>query len=188
MEKTTKQRILEESMKLFALKGYDSVSVRTIAAAVKVSDSALYKHYKSKKEIFDTIVNESRQRFMDKFNMLLSDMQNITFTEMCLTMYRFQTQDEWIVNFRQMLVMEQFKNPEMAAVYKELFIDLPIKGESKIFTELISKGVMKDKDPKVLAMELYAPFFLYHTIKDNTGELEKRFMKHAEYFKENYFL
>ena len=45
----TKQRIIEESMKLFSVHGFEAVSIRTIADAVGVGNSALYKHFKSKK-------------------------------------------------------------------------------------------------------------------------------------------
>ena len=63
---TTKEKILLESMKLFSVQGFAAVSVRTIAAAVGVRDSALYKHFKSKQEILDGIVEESKLRFLKK--------------------------------------------------------------------------------------------------------------------------
>lgn len=188
MEQTTKQRILTESMKLFAAQGYSAVSVRTIAAAVNVSDSALYKHYRSKQQIFDTIVEQSKERFMEKYRSVLQEGMQFDFVSMCLNMFRFQTQDEWIVDFRKMLIVEQFRNPDMAKVYKELFIDLPVEGQTKIFQDLITRGIMKDMNPKVMAMELYAPFFLYHTVHEDTEVLEEDFRIHVEYFKKNYFV
>ena len=47
----TKEKILNESLKLFAKKGYDAVGVSEIADAVKIKAPSLYKHYKSKREI-----------------------------------------------------------------------------------------------------------------------------------------
>ncbi|MDD6306271.1 MAG: helix-turn-helix domain containing protein [Clostridiales bacterium] len=41
----TKQKIIEESMKLFSVNGFHAVSVRAIADAVGVRNSALYKHF-----------------------------------------------------------------------------------------------------------------------------------------------
>ena len=43
--------------------------------------------------------------------------------KVCLDRFEFLTNDEWIVMFRKMLLIEQFKNPEMAKLYKEIFID-----------------------------------------------------------------
>lgn len=77
----------------------------------------------------------------------------------CLDRYEFLTKDEWIVMFKRMLLIEKFKNPEMVKLYKEIFIDYPIKATTEHFGELINNGYMKNGDPKVYAIELYAPFF-----------------------------
>jgi len=186
---STKDKILLESMKLFSIQGYEAVSVRTIAAAVGVRDSALYKHFKGKQEIFDTIVEQSRQRFYRQYEeVLFNKKKPFDFVEMCLSMFRFQTGDEWIVRFRQILIIEQFKNNNIAQIYNELFIDMPVQNQKEIFEELIQKGIMKEKDPEVMAMELYAPFFMYHTIEGQQEEREECFRKHADYFMENYFI
>ena len=43
-KRNTKEIILFESLKLFADKGYDGVTVRDIAAEVGIKQSSLYKH------------------------------------------------------------------------------------------------------------------------------------------------
>ena len=58
---TTKQRILAEAVSLFAKEGYEAVSVEQIAKAVGIKAPSLYKHYKSKRDIFDSIL-----RFMEQ--------------------------------------------------------------------------------------------------------------------------
>lgn len=189
---STKEKILLESMKLFSVQGFEAVSVRNIAAAVGVRDSALYKHFSNKQAIFDAIVEASRNKFLEKYQeMLQRYYADIDFCEMCLQMFRFQTQDKWIVSFRQMLIIEQFKNPYIAEIYKELFINMPIENQARIFSRLIQLGVMKDGNARVMSMELYAPFFLYHTIH-MTGEeleqLEKELRQHVLNFEEMYSL
>ena len=47
-EKNTKERILEEALKLFSQSGYMGTSMNDIAAELGVTKAALYKHYKSK--------------------------------------------------------------------------------------------------------------------------------------------
>ena len=51
---TTKQKILNEALTLFSEKGYSAVYVSDIADAVGIKAPSLYKHYKSKQEIFDS--------------------------------------------------------------------------------------------------------------------------------------
>lgn len=186
----TKEKILEESMRLFSVSGFDAVSIRTIAEAVGIGNSALYKHFASKQAIFDELVKVSKKRYLEKCTSVVTqEIRGIEqVKEICLGMFRYQTGDEWIVMFRKMLIIEQFKNPQMAAIYKEFFVDIPMLRQKEIFTELIKAGLMKDKNPEVMSMELYAPFFMYHTVKRDEQELISLFEQHAEYFFENYII
>ena len=184
---STKERILIESMKLFSINGFDAVSVRMIADAVGVGNSALYKHYKSKQAILDAIVEKSKERFCSQYQNRMQQMQGIDdLKEMCLSMYRFQTEDEWMLMFRRILVIEQFKNPQMASLYQQFFIELPVQSQANVFRELIQEGMMKDRDAEVMAMELYAPFFLYHMATKES--LTKQLEQHVENFIEMYFV
>ncbi len=47
---------------MFSTQGYQGTSVKNIADLVGIKDSSLYKHFRSKKEIFDTIVQEMSVR------------------------------------------------------------------------------------------------------------------------------
>ena len=52
-EKSTKDKIFDAALDLFAERGYDGVSIRDIAAAVGIKESSIYKHYASKAEILE---------------------------------------------------------------------------------------------------------------------------------------
>jgi AcrR family transcriptional regulator len=187
---TTKEKILKESMRLFSIKGFDSVSIRCIADAVGVTNSALYKHFKSKQAIFDAIVEESEARFLQKYEDLKCFEMNSQYNleDLCMTMFQFQTTDDWVTMFRRMLIMEMFKSPQMAAVYKKIFIDMPLQGQKGFFDLLIKEGVLRDADSMVMSMELYAPFFLYHTVEEDRNRLEVLFRKHVDNFVESYMV
>ena len=53
---TTKEKILEVSLALFAQKGYSNVYVNEIALAVGIKAPSLYKHFKNKQDIFDCCI------------------------------------------------------------------------------------------------------------------------------------
>ena len=65
-EKNTKERILDEALKLFAQSGYMGTSMNDIAASLGVTKAALYKHYTSKQEILDSIVEKMNQMDMER--------------------------------------------------------------------------------------------------------------------------
>ena len=53
---STRERIVYEALVLFSKKGYSDVYVAEIASAVGIKAPSLYKHFKSKRDIFDECV------------------------------------------------------------------------------------------------------------------------------------
>ena len=93
----TGRRIMTEALRLFARDGYEAVSVESIAAAVGIRAPSLYKHYRSKRDIFDSILREMEQR----------DAENAE---------RFSLPTQ---TFRRMLTVEQYRSGEMNALYHQ---------------------------------------------------------------------
>lgn len=185
----TKERILLEAMKLFSIHGYESVSVRAIAAEVGIGNSALYKHYASKNDIFDAIVVHLKDHFCKTYQEKLPECTTLEGVKKnCLSMFRFQTEDSLMVMFRRILQIEQFKNPEMARIFKEFYVEAPVQAQAQLFQEMIQMGYMKDRNATVMAMELYAPFFLYHTVSFDKEKLNALFEQHVDNFFESYII
>ncbi len=184
----TKERILKEAMALFSVYGFDSVSVRRIAEEVGVKNSALYKHFKNKQAIFDAIVAESQERFLQKYaDSKVDELKTPEeFENMCINFFLYQTKDAWITMFRRLLMMEMYKNQEMARIYKRIFIDMPIQYQKQLFQTFIDQGLFKDANAEVMSIELYAPFFLYHTVNEDSERLEPLLRKHVRNFVDNY--
>ena len=63
MKTQTKDKIFDTALDLFSKKGYDSVSVRTIASEVGIKESSIYNHYSSKKDILMSILNYFEEYF-----------------------------------------------------------------------------------------------------------------------------
>lgn len=186
---TTKEKIIAESMKLFSVYGFDSVSVRTIADAVGVANSALYKHFKNKKEILDAIVEESKKRYLAQCSKATAGIHNAeSLKKVCLDMFEYQTKDNWIVMFRQLLLLEKFKNPEMADIYKEFFVDMPVRYQMEIFEDLMEQGLMKKGNSRVFAVEFYAPFYLYHFVECDETEIKSLYEEHVSNFINEHFI
>lgn len=185
----TKEIILEEALKLFAVEGFEAVSIRNIADKVGIGNSALYKHFESKQAIFDAIVDKLKNLYLTQCDSITSDIRGVDAVKKnCMEMFEYQTQNEWIVCFRQLLLIEKFKNPKMAEIYKEFFVDIPIKRQQEIFATLQKEGLMIEGDTYVYAMELYAPFYLYHFVEHDYEKLQKSYQKHIEYFFDSHFI
>mgnify|MGYP000311867750 FL=1 len=57
-----KEEILIAALNLFARDGYEAASVSQIAGELGMTKGALYRHYKSKKDIFNCIVERMKQQ------------------------------------------------------------------------------------------------------------------------------
>ncbi len=183
---TTRDRIIYESLKLFSKDGFDATSTRAIARSINCSDAVIYKHFRSKREILDAIMEICSDRLAARSQQVtIEGMCWEDIEKICLGMFEFQTTDEWIVPFRKLLLIEQFKNPELEAVYKDVFINKPLSYMEAIFEALIELGHMKPGNPKVYAMDLYSPFFMYHAIRGGTAEDMETLREHIALFIKN---
>ena len=129
---TTKHWILTEAVRLFAREGYEAVSVEQIAKAVGIKAPSLYKHYKSKRDIFESILRLMEQRdaenaaacslpegtaeAMPEAYAQASTEDLITFSK---RQFRYWTEDDFASAFRKMLTVEQYRSPEMNGLYHQ---------------------------------------------------------------------
>ena len=199
----TEEKILMTALRLFARDGYEAVSVRTIAEELGITKGALYRHYKNKRDIFDSIVERmirideerahAHQMPAEKYDTMPDAYENATVENIqkyTIEQFKFWTEDEFASHFRKMLTLEQYRSTEMAELYSQCIVAGPVAYMEDLFRELVKKGVLKKEDPRQLAIEFYAPFFLLVNMFDKTGEKEdlaeilsnhtERFMKNHE--------
>ena len=131
-QEDTRQKILDKALELFAAKGYDSVSVGEIAQAVGIKAPSLYNHFPGKQAIFDAIVEATAAQYeadTDRIDIHVQDVgQDIpVFTEITedalfekvRQIFSYSLHNETISRFRRMMTIEQFRSPELAALYSQ---------------------------------------------------------------------
>ena len=58
MAKDTKERILTAALEMFSQKGYDGTNIRELTSSLGLVKSALYRHFGSKEEIWNALLDE----------------------------------------------------------------------------------------------------------------------------------
>lgn len=198
----TKEKILLTALQLFARDGYEAVSVRNIAEELGMTKGALYRHYKNKRDIFDSIVDQMTEldamrakeyqmpaerydEMPDSYeNTSLEDIQRYTIEQ-----FKFWTEDNFALSFRRMLTLEQYRNDEMTELYSQCIVDGPVAYMEDVFRELIKRGALKDENPRQLAVEYYAPLFLLISMYDKKGKDEdctELLFNHTKHFIQRY--
>lgn len=182
----TKDKILKAALELFAQDGYEAVSVSAIAGKLGMTKGALYKHYKNKRAVFDSIVERMHQideEHSKKYSVPESKYdeepgayKNTTvknIADFTIAQFRFWTEDKFGANFRKLLTLEQYRNKEMAELYTSCLTSGPIAYIEDIFREIINKNSSQAADAGRLAAEYYAPFCLLITLYDHSADKSK---------------
>ena len=181
----TKGRILLTALQLFSRDGYEAVSVRNIAEALDMTKGALYRHYKNKRDIFNSIIDrmiqidaqraKDYQMPVEQYDELPDSYGNTSWkniVQYTIEQLKFWTEDNFAVLFLRMLTLEQYRNAEMAELYSQCIVEGPVSYMEAMFRELMKKGILKAENPRQLAVEYYAPLFLLISMFDKTGENE----------------
>ena len=191
---TTKEKILLTALKLFAQDGYEAVSISKISGELGMAKSALYKHYKNKRDIFDSIINRmdeldyerAREYNMPDGNMdeIIKGYRNISTDKIRIyteAQFKHWTEEEFSSLFRRMLTLEQYRNQEMADLYQKYLVSGPIDYMTYLFAGITGKK----EEAKQLAIEFYGPIFLMYSLYDNKREeddLAEMLKKHVDRF------
>lgn len=181
----TSEKILHEALNLFAKKGFESVTVEQIAIAVGIKAPSIYKHYKSKEAIFEALLEKindyyrinTRQMNLH-FSMPGTDMgmfERITeqhLIDKVKEFFDFSVHDTFVKNARKMLLLEQFRNPQIAEIYTRQFFTIPMDYHKQLFTYLIKANVLKSQDPKIMALQYVSPILELIALCDREPEKE----------------
>ena len=181
----TKKRILDEALTLFSENGYGNVYVAQIAEAVGIKAPSLYKHYKSKQDIFNAILDEMKKSYDKQASMLnisgedavsdaevYSDIGEDELVRMATGLFLYFLHDEYAQKFRKMLTIEQFRDSELARLLTKEYADDPLSYQSAMFSMLCEKGVLRKYDPDVMALHFYAPIYFLLTVCDREPQRE----------------
>ncbi len=199
MEKNTKEKILEEALKLFARSGYMGTSMNDIASQLGVTKAALYKHYSSKQEILDSIVermNQMDQERSKEYKMPEGEMEEVIEGYKTIALEKIKqytkvqflhwTEEEFSSCFRKMLTLEQYRSPEMSKLYQKYLAKGPLQYMETIFSGIVDNS----EEAKQLAINFYGPIFLLYSIYDgseNKQDVMKQLEAHVERFSKQYF-
>ena len=181
---STKERILEEALTLFSEQGYDGTGIDEIAAHVGIKGPSIYKHFKSKEEILDMLIDNAEERYDELFgsevNIGWIPENRRDFIESTMKRISCTIHDPMIQKIRKTLVREQFRNERCA----EVTTRPQLLGVQKMYTRIISEMIKKEliirDDPEMLALELLGPVVLMVARADREPKLTDEIMKDIE--------
>jgi len=153
-EKATKDRILEAAIELFAERGYEGCSMRQIAAAVGVTEGAVYRHYPSKESILEAVLafaERSVYRPLPVEGDLGAGEGGSIFRGLLAALPRLIAGDPSIVKVMRIVFFEMRRDRRIKEFYQREFVRRADEHMEALFRRCIEAGTIRDCDPAALA-------------------------------------
>ncbi len=191
---STKSRILDEALVMFAENGYKGTNLRDLAARLGLSKSALYKHYESKEAIWDALLDRMEAYYGKRVGSAeqLPEIPKSGEDLLALSMKRiaFTIYDKRVILTRKLLLTEQFHDERVCKLATKYFFTETQAMFTAIFKAMMADGLLKEDNPEMLAFLFTAPVTSLIQLCTREPERQAEVMAQIEvfvkYFIDNY--
>jgi AcrR family transcriptional regulator len=191
MAKDTKERILAAALEQFSQNGYAGTNIRELTASLGLVKSAMYKHFESKEDIWNTLLDEMIVYYDEHFGSsdhlppVPDTLEGLA--EMTRQMVDFTVHDEKVVKTRKLLTIEQFRDERVRSLATKHFLTGLKEMFTPIFKGMMDKGLIRRDDPAMVAFAYTAPISTLIHLCDREPEKTEEAMAQVEAFIQHFF-
>ena len=190
MARDTKDRILAAALEMFSQNGYAGTNVRELTASLGLVKSSMYKHFKSKEEIWNTLLDKMiayyGARFGSPEHLPPAPDSPEDLVQMTMRMVDFTVRDEKIVMTRKVLAIEQFRDERARELASKHFLTGLTDMFTPVFAGMMDKGLLRKDDPKMLAFSYTAPISALINLCDREPEKTDEALAQIEAFSRHF--
>jgi AcrR family transcriptional regulator len=190
----TRRLILDAALDLFSEGGFAGTSMRRIARAVGVRESALYHHFPSKAAIFEALLREMGPGKSERLAGLELDVLLLEGPEPLLRSIAHMLLEEWATpreqKFMRLLMTEGPRLKDAGLIQASIVMGQTHLGG--LFTELARRGAIRSGDPELYAIEFMGPLLvmrlMFLVLAEGAPDLERlraRVSAHVHHFCES---
>jgi len=162
----TRQALLDTALDLFAEKGYFGTSLRDVASAVGVRESAIYNYFKGKEALFEALIVESQHTKMERLTLIaegpIADGRAVLEQLAIDTLEGFAAPRQ-----RQLFRILMSDGLRLAKVGRINLYERLGHGRERlhdIMRRLIREGWLREAEPQVLALAFSSPLVLWRQL------------------------
>ena len=190
MGKDTKERILAAVLDLFSRNGYAGTNIRELTAALGLVKSSLYKHFESKEEIWDALLDSMIAYYGERFGSperlppAPDSLEGLV--SMTMGMVDFTIHDEKVIKTRKLLTIEQYRDDRARALATKHFLTGLRDMFTPIFKSMMDNGLIRQENPAMLAFAYTAPISALIHLCDREPEKRDEAMAQIEEFSRHF--
>ncbi len=192
MAKDTKEKILAAALEMFSRYGYAGTNIRELSASLGLVKSGVYKHFESKEEIWNALLDQMIAYYEEHFGSaerlppVPDSLEDLI--QMTMRMVHFTVHDEKIVMTRKVLAIEQFRDERAKALATKHFLTGLTQMFTPVFQGMMDKGLLRPDDPEMLAFAYTAPISALIHLCDREPEKTEEAMARAEAFSRHFVM
>ena len=190
MAKDTKERILSMALEKFSQSGYAGTNIRELTESLGLVKSSMYRHFESKEEIWNTLLDEMIAYYDERFGSpehlppVPESLDELV--AMTMRMVDFTVHDERIIMTRKLLTIEQFREARARDLATRYFLTGLKEMFTQVFAGMMDKGLLRREDPAMLAFAYTAPISALIRLCDREPERTDEAMAQIKAFSRHF--
>jgi len=150
-----RRQLLNVAKKLFAQNGYKLTTTANIARAANVTEPILYRHFRSKKNLFLEVINEIRRETLDRWRAIAATHDDpLEALRLIASSFQYARQKHGLEYRVVHRALAEVNDRDVAELLRSFYCD-----EADFFTDLIRKGQQvgrfrQDIDPRLAAWSI----------------------------------
>ncbi len=190
MAKGTKERILTAALEMFSQYGYAGTNIRELTASLGLGKSSMYRHFESKEEIWNALLDEMTVYYENRFGSpehlppVPDSLEE--FVAMTKHMAEITIRDGKIVMTRKLLTIEQFRDDRARDLATKHFLTGLEDMFTYVFAGMMEKELLRREDPGMLAFAYTAPVTVLIHLCDREPERTDEVMERIEAFSRHF--
>ncbi|MGQ3685084.1 MAG: TetR/AcrR family transcriptional regulator [Candidatus Loosdrechtia sp.] len=162
---STREKILEASLKLFSSKGYLGTTTREIASEAGIAEVTLFRYFPSKEKLFEEVINTNS--FLPTLRGILPKIMVMSYREaLTVIAARFLETLTLRKDLIQIMHLEIQRYPEKIQKIYHAFIDEMFKTLASYFKAMQEKTALREFDAETAARAFLGMFFSYFTAEE----------------------
>ena len=161
MANSTREVILEKALDMFSERGYERTNLRELSEQVGITKSALYKHFDSKEDIWNSTMeycdNYYNKRAANRNESMTIPKTIEEFKTRSIQMVEMTINDPLIIKGRKLLTIEQFRNEKTAVDATNHLFLMSLNRNRAFLAAVMEAGLLKKTDIDMLSLAYTTP-------------------------------
>ncbi|MGQ0792737.1 MAG: TetR/AcrR family transcriptional regulator [Deltaproteobacteria bacterium] len=173
---STREKILEAAMKLFAAKGFNGTTTKEISEEAGVNEALIFRHFSTKRDLYGAIIEKKMQEQPSGIQATLEQYRGgeddaLLFKALAMTMFGNCGKDP---TFMRILHFSALEGHDLSDMFFDTYVEQMNTLISDYIGVRIAKGAFKNLNPSMAAKAFVGMVINHIIVQELFGEKKKK--------------